>query len=87
MTHGAKFEPAAMVELEWLAPNVSVGDLVFTATVLKDFEHFWVNHSVVLKSAQPAAASAVEPPMPVKYVLCYYSKWTAKHFSLIWRHK
>lgn len=67
MTHGEDFEKTTKIELEWVAPSVPVGDLVFSATVLKSYKHFWVNHTAVLKSAQPANASAVEPPIQVKH--------------------
>ena len=65
VTHSSEFGEQKSVEFEWRAPNVSVGDLIFSASVLKEFNIFWVNHTAVLTSALPKDATAVDPVLQV----------------------
>ena len=63
VTHGKEFEKTESLEFEWKAPNISVGDLIFSATVVKSFEEFWVNNSVLLRAAvQVNSNNSIEPP-------------------------
>ena len=63
ITHGKEFEKTDFLEFEWKAPNISVGDLIFSATVVKSFEEFWVNNSVLLRAAvQVNSNNSIEPP-------------------------
>jgi len=65
VTHNKNFSKTGKVELEWKAPNVSVGNIMFSATVLKDYETYWVNLTGDLTAALPLVASAVDPPISV----------------------
>lgn len=47
---------------------------MFTATVLKEFEAFWVNHTAVVTATVPAGVSSVDPALEVGHSLstdCY----------------
>ena len=60
VTHGKDFEETTKIEMEWKAPSVSVGDIIFSASVIKDFETYWVNHTGYLTAVSPMNASAVD---------------------------
>ena len=67
VTHSKDFQETSTISLKWKAPNVSVGDLVFTATVAESYEVFWVNISAVLTAKMPATTDTaiVLPPLQV----------------------
>lgn len=49
------------ISFQWKAPNVSVGDLTISATIVKNYNTFWLNQTVSLTAAQSAENGAVTP--------------------------
>ena len=66
MTHGTNFTTTNEIVLEWTAPSASAGDLVISATLVRDFQNFWVGQNVPLTASQAAADGAVVPARQVR---------------------